>query len=60
MRYNLTPEQEELSELVLPYRRIFFNPLRPGIDPDAPDEVKKAYARLKELTKERRQSCQEY
>lgn len=60
MRYNLTSEQQELSELVRPYRCFFFNPFRPGIDPDAPDEVKKAYTRLQELTEERRQSCKEY
>lgn len=59
MRFSSTPEEERLLELTKPYMRVFFNPFRTGIDPNAPKEIKDAYYKLGELTAEHIKSCQE-
>ena len=59
MFFNSTPEEERLLNLTKPYMRVFHNPFRIDIDPNAPEEIKEAYDKLGELTAERIKECQE-
>lgn len=60
MRFAYTDEEMRLSDMVAPYQKIYFNPLRGGIDENAPDEIKQAYDKLMKLLEEHAEACREY
>lgn len=60
MRFNATPEENRLGQIVDPYMRVFFNPFRVGLDEKAPQEVKDAYLELQELVDEHFDSCRDF
>lgn len=60
MRFVYTDEERRLSAMVAPYRKIYFNPIRGGIDENAPDEIKQAYDKLMKLLDEHFEACREY
>lgn len=51
MRYQLPQEERKLIKLVAPYQE--WEGITPKLKPDAPEEVKKAYERLREIVRER-------
>ena len=51
MRYQLSREEMEMTELIAPY--LEWEGITSKLKPDAPEEVKKAYEKVQEIVRER-------
>lgn len=60
MRFAYTEEENKLHDLVAPYKHVSLKPFGIFLDEDAPDEIKQADKRLKELLEQHREACSDY